>query len=93
MIGGIDMKRRYDIVHAIILLAFLVIANFVGNAVIKGVLLFLFASVLIVNTALKLRTKMKDKVSEQIFYWVLLILDVILAIGAIVVIITSAFGN
>ncbi|MDF2905075.1 MAG: hypothetical protein K0R34_396 [Herbinix sp.] len=87
------MKRRYDIVHAIILLAFLVIANFVGNAVIKGVLLFLFASVLIVNTALKLRTKMKDKVSEQIFYWVLLILDVILAIGAIVVIITSAFGN
>jgi hypothetical protein len=93
MIGGIDMKRRYDIVHVIILLAFLVIANFVGNAVIKGVLLFLFASVLIVNTALKLRTKMKDKVSEQIFYWVLLILDVILAIGAIVVIITSAFGN
>lgn len=87
------MKRRYDIVHAVILLLFLVIANFVGNAVVKGVVLLLFASVLIGNTALKLRSKKDDKLGEQIFYWILLILDIILAIGAIIVIITSAFGN
>ena len=87
------MKRRYDVVHAFILLSFLIIAHFLGSAMIKGVLLLLFASVLIVNTVLKLKSKRKDKISEQIFYWVLLTLDVILAIGAIVVIITSAIGN
>jgi hypothetical protein len=81
------MKRRYDIVHAVILISFLMIANFVSNDRIKGIMLLLFASVLIVNTALKLRSKWKDKLSEQIFYWVLLILDIILAIGAIAVII------
>ncbi len=87
------MKRRYDVVHALILLSFLIIAHFLGSAVIKGVLLFLFSSVLIVNTVLKLKSKRKDKINEQIFYWVLLTLDVILAIGAMVVIISSAFGN
>ncbi len=81
------MKRRYDIVHAVILISFLMIANFVNNDRIKGIMLLLFASVLIGNTALKLRSKWKDKLSEQIFYWVLLILDIILAIGAIAVII------
>ena len=84
------MKRRYDLVHAIILLSFLVIANFLGNAVIKGVLLLLFAVVLIVNTALKLKSKRKEKIGEQIFYWVLLVLDSILAIGAVICIITAA---
>ncbi len=87
------MKRRYDIIHAVILLSFLVIANFVGNAVIKGIMLLLFASILIVNTALKLKSKMGDKIGEQIFYWVLLILDIILAVGAIIVIISAALGN
>ncbi len=83
------MKRRYDVVHAIILLSFLVIANFLGNAVIKGVLLLLFAAVLIVNTALKLKGKRNEKIGEQIFYWILLILDIILAVGAVVCIITA----
>ncbi len=83
------MKRRYDIIHAVILISFLMIANFVNNDIIKGVLLLLFASVLFGNTALKLISKRKDKLSEQIFYWVLLILDIILAIGAIAVIIMS----
>jgi hypothetical protein len=87
------MKRRYDIVHAFILVAFLVIANFVGSAVIKGVMLLLFAAVLIINTVLKLKMKLNDKINEQIFYWVLLILDIILAVGAIVVIVMAALGN
>ncbi len=83
------MKRRYDIMHAAILLAFLVIGNFVGNAVVKGVVLLLFAAILIVNTVLKLKSKMHDKIGGQIFYWVLLILDIILAVCAIVVIVMS----
>jgi hypothetical protein len=87
------MKRRYDIMHAAILLVFLVIANFVGSAVVKGVLLLLFAAALIVNTILKLKTKMNDKIGGQIFYWVLLILDIILAVCAIVVIVMSVLGT
>ncbi|MDF2486623.1 MAG: hypothetical protein K0R46_2791 [Herbinix sp.] len=87
------MKRRYDIILAVILISFLAIANFVGNAVIKGVLLFLFACVLAVNTALKLKSKINDKIGEQIFYWALLILDGILAIGAIIVIVISVIGD
>jgi len=87
------MMRRYDMIHAFILLAFLVIANVVGNAVVKGIVLLLFASVLIVNTALKLKSKMGDKLGEKIFYLVLLILDIILAIGAVVVIVMSILGN
>jgi hypothetical protein len=79
--------------HAGILLVFLVIANFIGNAAVKGVLLLLFAAVLIVNTVLKLKAKTKDKIGGQIFYWVLLILDIILAVCAIVVIVMSALGN
>ncbi len=87
------MKRRYDVMHAIILVTFLVIANFVGSAAVKGIVLLLFAAVLIVNTILKLKAKINDKIGEQIFYWVLLILDIILAIGAIVVIVMSALDN
>ena len=87
------MKRRYDIVHAIMLVFFLIIANFVGDAVVKGVLLLLFAAVLIVNTVLKLKAKINDKIGGQIFYWVLLILDIILAVCAIIVIVISALGN
>lgn len=87
------MKRRYDVMHAIILITFLIIANFVGNAVVKGVLLLMFAAVLIVNTVLKLKMKMNDKIGGQIFYWVLLILDIILAVCAIVVIVMSALGS
>jgi hypothetical protein len=83
------MTRRYDAVHALILLTFLVIANFVGNAVIKGVVLFLFAAVLILNTVLKLKAKLGDKISEQIFYWVLLVLDIFLAVGGIAAIIMA----
>jgi hypothetical protein len=79
--------------HTAILLIFLVIANFVGNEVVKGVLLLMFAAVLIVNNILKLKTKMNDKIGGQIFYWVLLILDIILAVCAIVVIVISALGN
>lgn len=90
MIGGIYMKRRYDILHAIILVLFLVIANFIGNAMIKGIILLLFSVVLIVNTTLKLKSKKDDKFRGKIFYGILLFLDIVLAIGSITVITKSA---
>jgi hypothetical protein len=77
------MKRRYDLIHAIILISFLVIANFIGNAIIKGILLLLFAIVLTMNTVVKLRTKNNDKFGDKVFYGVLLFLDCILMAGAI----------
>ncbi len=84
------MKRRYDVFYVVILLLFLVIANFIGNAIIKGVLLLLFSLGLIWNTAMKLQEKIKAKQRSRIFYWILLLGDVILAIAAVAVIILAA---
>ncbi len=83
------MKRQYDILHAIILVSFLVIANFIGNAIIKGILLLLFSVVLIVNTIIKLKTKKDDKFGDKLFYSILLFLDAILVVGSIFVIATA----
>lgn len=85
------MKRRYDVVHAIILVLFLVIADFLRNELLKGVLLLLFSVILIVNTVLKLKTK-SDKFRGKIFYGILLFLDTVLAIGAIYVIASAITG-
>jgi hypothetical protein len=87
------MKRSYDVLHAVLLVSFLVIANFIGNTIFKGVLLLLFSSVLIVNTALKLKIKLKmkldSKIGEKIFYGILLFLDVVLFIQSIYVIVMT----
>jgi hypothetical protein len=88
-IGGIHMTRRYDILHAIILLLFLIIANFIGNAIIKGILLLLFSSILMINTTMKLVSKKNGKLRSKFFYCVLLLLDVILAAASIYVIAIS----
>jgi hypothetical protein len=87
--GGIFMKRRYDIAHAVILVLFLVIASFIGNALIKGILLLLFSAVLLFNTILTLKMKKNDKFTYKIFYGILLFLDSVLALGAIFVIVSS----
>lgn len=84
------MKRIYDVAHAILLVLFLVIANFVSNAIIQGVFLLLFSVILIVNTVFKLISKKDDKFKGKIFYGILLFLDAVLAVGAIFVIITAA---
>ena len=89
MIGGIHMNRRYDILHAIILILFLVVANFVGNAMMKGVLLFLFSAVLIINTVMKFKMKKDDKFKSKFFYGILLFLEVMLAVGSIFVMVSS----
>ncbi len=83
------LKIRYDVVHAVVLLLVLMIAFLVGNTVIKGVLLLLFAAVLLLNTVYKLREKREAQLRSKVFVWILLILDIILAVCAIDVIING----
>jgi len=83
------MIRRYDIVHAVILICLLAIANFIGNSVIKGILLLLFSAVLIVNTIMNLHAKKEAKLTDKLFFGILFFLDIVLAIGAVVVITTA----
>ncbi len=80
------MKKRYDIVQAALLVIILVAAGVIGNGIVKGVLLFLFASALIANTALGLWAKRTGRIREQVVYWVLLPLEIVLAVAAISVI-------
>lgn len=87
------MKRQYDVLHAIILLAFLLLAGFIPNAVIRGLMLLLFSTVLTINTAFKLKSKLKEKLSDKLFYGVLLFLDLLLFLGAMVVIISAIAGK
>lgn len=81
------MKRRYDVLHAIVMILFLVIANFINNALVKGILLLVFSAVLTFNTAFQWKDKRDDKFVNKFFYGVLLILDIILVIAAISVIV------
>ena len=83
------MKRKYDFLHTIILISFLIVACFIENAIIKGILLLLFSSVLFGNTVIKLITKKNDKLSVKFFYGVLLFLDTILTVVSIYVIVTA----
>lgn len=83
------MKRRYEVLYVVILLLFLVIANFIGNAIVKGIMLLLFSLGLILNTVMKLQEKRRDKLGSLIFYGILLLLNVILAIAAIAVIVLA----
>ncbi len=83
------MKRRYDAISTTILLLLLILTIFIGNAVIKGIVLLLFSSYLIFSTALKLKEKWKGKLGDRIFFGLLLLLNVILAIAAIAVIFST----
>jgi hypothetical protein len=89
MMGGTDMKRWYDALSAIILLLILVITIFIGNALIKGIVLLSFSFYLIFNTAKKLKDKWKSKLGTRIFFGILLLFDIMLAIAAIAVIISA----
>jgi hypothetical protein len=82
------MKRRYDIIHAFILVGILILSNFIHNDIAKGILLLLFAIVLIINTANRFITKVENK-KDKVLYGVLLLLDCVLAAGAIYVIVVS----
>lgn len=86
------MERRYDIVQAAILILFLVAAGFIGNSIVKGILLLLFSAVLIFSTVSKLKKKKDDKIKSKIFYGILLFLDSVLALASLYVIISSVVG-
>lgn len=92
MIGGVYLKKRYEFLVAVILLLFLIIAYFIGNAVVKGILLLLFSAALIFSTAMKLKMKKDDKFKDKFFYGILLFLDILLALGAIFVIVAGFMG-
>lgn len=83
------MKKRYDITHAVILILFLVIANFLGNAILKGILLLLFSGILVFNAVSKLRQKKDDRFTDKIFLGILLFLDSMLLLGSVFVIISA----
>lgn len=83
------MVRRYDVLHAVILILILAIANIIGNSIVKGILLLLFSAVLIFNSLLILMQKKEDILRNKIFYGILLFLNILLAIGAIIVIIAA----
>lgn len=87
------MKRRFDVFLVVVLLLILVIANFIGNDFVKGILLLIFSLCLGWNTIAKLREKRKEKLSSQILYALLLLFNIILAIGAIAVIVLAAIEN
>lgn len=80
------MKRRLDLVYALILLLLLIIAIFIGNAIVKGILLFLFSGYLFMNTLYRLVTLRNEKLWRKIYYSLLLLIDLLLMIAAIVVI-------
>ncbi|MGB4659691.1 MAG: hypothetical protein WBI07_10945 [Mobilitalea sp.] len=82
------MERRYDIIHAIILVGILILSNLIHNDILKGMLLLAFAIVLIINTASRFITKDENK-KDKVLYGVLLLLDCVLAAGAIYVIVVS----
>lgn len=83
------MKKWYDFIHIVILVLLLIIANAIGNSLIKGILLLLFSGVLIFNAVMKLIQKKEDKFREKFLYGILLFMDVILAILSIFVIVSA----
>ena len=85
------MKRRFDYLTAIILVLLLVITIFVGNAIVKGILLLVFSGTLIMNTELNLRVRQDNKLNNKIFLGVLIGLEAILAISSLYVIFSALF--
>ncbi len=86
------MKRRYEIIQAAVLLALLLLSVLLNNAVVKGLTLFLFSADLIVNTLWMLLTMKKDGFVKQLLFGLLLFLEIILAIGAVVAMVTAIMG-
>lgn len=84
------MKNKFDLILAIILVLILTIAVFIGNAVVKGILLLLFSGVLIFNTVSRLKGSPEDKFKRRFFFGILLFLEFVLALSAVIVIIMAA---
>lgn len=83
------MKKRFDILLAVLLVLFLVAAVFINNIIIRGIMLLVFSLVLIANTVWSLLLSMKGKVKDVVIYSILLFFEVALAIGSILVIVNT----
>jgi hypothetical protein len=82
-------KILIDLLYSAILISILLIAYFIGNAIVTGLLLFVFSVVLGVNTALKLKNNMEGKFRAKFLYSLLLFLDIVLAVSSLFVVITA----
>jgi hypothetical protein len=87
--GGIIMKKKLDLLYAVLMILFLFFAYFIKNSIVQGISLLLFSVILAVNTAIKLKTKLNNKFRDKFFYGILLFLDIVLAASALFVIITA----
>lgn len=87
------MKQYKDLIitaaQSIILVLLLVIACLLNNELVKGILLFLFAGVLIGNTIYRLKIGKTGKLRSKVFYSVILFFESLLTIGAISVIVMA----
>ncbi|HWT76211.1 MAG TPA: hypothetical protein VN258_16045 [Mobilitalea sp.] len=83
------MKRRFELIIAVILVLVLIAAGLISNAIVKGILLLIFAAALIFNTVLKIKGKTENRFKDKFFYGILLFLEVVLALGAVFVIVSA----
>ncbi len=78
-----------DALYSLILIGILLIAYFIGNPIVTGILLFVFSVVLGANTAIKLKNNMDSKFRAKFLYSLLLFLDIVLAISSLYVVIIA----
>lgn len=83
------MKKRFDILLAVLLVLFLVAAVFINSILIRGIMLLMFSLILIANTLWSLLLSMKGKVKDVVIYSILLFFETALAIGSILVIVNT----
>lgn len=84
------MERLYDIAHVVILVLFLIVAGFINNAIVKGILLLIFSAILVYSTITKIKmVKKNGKLRSKVFYGILLFLDSVLALGSLYVVISA----
>lgn len=83
------MKKRFDILLAVLLVLFLVAAVFINSIPIRGIMLLMFSLVLIANTVWSLLLSIKGKVKDVVVYSILLFFEAALAIGSILVLVNT----
>lgn len=86
------MKKRFDILLALLLVLFLVAAVFINSILIRGVMLLIFALILIANTVWSLLLSVKGEAKDVVIYSILLFFEAALAIGSILVIVNTVLG-
>jgi hypothetical protein len=83
------MERRRNIAQAVILILFLTLAILIGNAIAKGILLFLFSAGMIFNIITILKKKKDDKYIAKVLYGLLLFLTSVLALASVYMVVVT----